>query len=337
MPMRIFPHGSGALLKIIIISIVVVLLLQGCNLTKKTDGSPAPPGGYWNFTLLKLAYLIGLVELADTEPDVPPGINEFKDIVYKQVEDRALKLDIYQPMNLLQPAPVLVFIHGGAWKKGDKADYLRYLVDFALRGYVTATISYRFSHEAHFPAAVNDVKCAIRWIRTNAKEYNIDPDKIAVIGGSAGGHLAMMIAYSSDVPEFDEGCDTDSVSSRVQAVVDLYGPSDLTTDFAIAQPSAQKFIGELYENAADKYQKASPLNYITPDDPPTLIFHGTIDDTVPVGQSDILNDKLNDTGVPVEYHRLKGWPHTMDLAGEVNKYCQYYMNAFFEKYVPISK
>ena len=126
-------------------------------------------------------------------------------------------------------------------------------MDFALRGYVTATVSYRFSQEAPFPAAVTDVKCAIRWIKSNAKQYKIDPDRIAVIGGSAGGHLALMIGYSSDIPEFDDGCETDTVSSRIQAVVDIYGPSDLTTDFAIAQKAAQKFIGDLYENAAEKY------------------------------------------------------------------------------------
>jgi len=325
--------SNSNFLRILYITIFLLLITQGCYRDGKSDGSPAQPGGYWNSTFMKMAYFIGFIDLIDTEPEVPEGINEYKDIVYKTVEDRILKLDIYQPQNLVHPAPLLVFIHGGAWKTGKKEDYLRYLVDFALHGYITATISYRFSQEAQFPAAVKDVKCAIRWIKSNAKQYNIDPNKIAVIGGSAGGHLAMMIGYSSDIPEFDGECKSDSVSSRVNAVVDIYGPSDLTTNFAIAQKAAQNFIGDLYENAEDKYVKASPIIYVTPDDPPTLIFHGTIDDIVPVKQSDMLNDKLMEMRVPVEYHRLNGWPHTMDLAVEVNEYLQFYMNAFFEKHL----
>ena len=306
-----------------------------CSNQNEEKEGPDPPAGYSCNTMLKICYFLGFLDLVDTEPKVPSNITEYKDIVYKKTGSRNLKLDIYQPKYIKQLVPVLVFIHGGGWKKGNKADYLRYLVDFAQKGYVTATISYRFSQEAVFPAAVEDVKCAIRWIRTHAKDYQIDADKIAVIGGSAGGHLAMMIAYSSDVKEFDKGCDSDSVSSKVQVVVNLYGPSDLTTEYAIAQSSPQKFIGGLYKTDSTKYKEASPLFYITPDDPPTLIFHGTIDDLVPVTQSDKLKQKLDEMGVPNEYHRLEGWPHTMDLAVSVNEYCQFYMTKFFEEYIPI--
>ncbi|HDL19613.1 MAG TPA: alpha/beta hydrolase [Bacteroidetes bacterium] len=286
---------------------------------------------------MKIAGAIGLVKLMDVKPEIPADIRACKDIVYKEIGERKLRLDIYQQKKLQKAAPVLIFIHGGGWKKGDKADYLVYLLDFAGRGYVTATISYRFSQEAKFPAAVEDVKCAVRWLRTHAAEYHIDTNKMAVIGGSAGGHLAMMIGYSADVKEFDKDCEVDSVSSRVQAVVNLYGPTDLTTEFAIKQKSLLEFIGQPYDSAAEIYRRASPLTYITSDDPPTLIFHGTIDDTVPVGQSDILKAALDKAGVANEYHRLKGWPHTMDLAVSVNNYCRYYMNAFFEKYIPIEK
>jgi acetyl esterase/lipase len=322
--------------KKIIIIITSLLALQGfmmCSNQNEGKEGPNPPAGYSCNTMLKIWHFLGFLDLVDTEPKVPSNITEFKDIVYKKTGSRDLKLDIYQPNNIKQPTPVLVFIHGGGWTKGDKSDYLRYLVDFAQKGYVTATISYRFSQEAVFPGAVEDVKCAIRWIRTHAKDYQIDPDKIAVIGGSAGGHLAMMIAYSSDVKEFDMGCGSDSVSSRVQVVVNLYGPSDLTTEYAIAQPSPQKFIGGLYKTDSSQYKKASPLYYITPDDPPTLIFHGTIDDLVPVVQSDRLKQKLETIGVQNEYHKLEGWPHTMDLAVSVNGYCQYYMTRFFETHI----
>jgi acetyl esterase/lipase len=316
-----------------IIRIGIFIAFCGYMIHCGTKKPGQPPEGYASFTTLKLAYLLGFLDRVETEPEIPTRITEFKDLVYKQIGDRSLKLDIYYPDDLTTPVPLLVFIHGGGWKKGDKSDYLRYLVDFAQKGYVTATISYRFSKEAVFPAAVEDVKCAIRWLKKHAEEYHIDPNKIAVIGGSAGGHLAMMIGYSSDDPVFNQDCESDSVSSNVQAVVNLYGPSDMTTDFAIIQKSLLQFIGEPFDVAPQKYIKASPITYITADDPPTLIFHGTLDETVPIKQSDILVEKLKEKGVIFDYHRLDGWPHTMDLAVDVNEYCQYHMINFFEKYL----
>lgn len=322
-------------LKAIVITMVFLCTLQGCAHQNDEGSPPKPPRGYPGNFWIMVALKLKLLKIVDLKPAVPMELNEFKGIEYKRVGDQSLKLDIYQPQNLNRPTPVLIFIHGGAWKGGKRSDYLRYLIDFALRGYVTATVSYRFSQQAKFPAAVQDVKCAVKWIRAHAHEYNIDPAKIAVIGGSAGGHLAMMIGYSSDMPEFDGECEDDSVSSRVQAVVNIYGPANLTTDFAIGKRTVINFVGQTYSQAAELYQKASPITYITADDPPTLIFHGTIDSTVPIEQSDLLKSKLDEIGVPNEYHRLKGWPHIMDAAVSVNKYCQYYMNAFFEKYIPI--
>lgn len=317
-----------------IIAILLFIILQGCSHQKNEEGPPRPPRGVPNNLFVKVALAFKLIKLVDLKPEVPDTLDEFKDIEYKRVGDRSLKLDIYKLKGLDRIAPVLIFIHGGAWKLGNKSDYLPYLIDFAKKGYVTATISYRFSQEALFPAAVNDVKCAVRWIKAHANKYGIDPDKIAVIGGSAGGHLAMMVGYSSDVPKLDGECTADSVNSRVQVVVNIYGATDLTTDFAINNPAAINFIGQSYETAPELYQEASPITYITEDDPPTLIFHGTIDDVVPVRQSDLLKKKLDALGVSNEYHRLKGWPHVMDAAVSVNKYCQYYMTAFFEKYIP---
>ena len=172
------------------------------------------------------------------------------------------------------------------------------------------------------------MKCAVRWLKTNAGEYGIDPENIAVIGGSAGGHLAMMLGYSDD-DDFPGNCEWDSVSARVQAIVDFYGPYDLTTEYARTHSLVGNFLGASYSESPQIYERASPKNYITVDDPPTLIFQGTIDELVPVSQSDSLHIKLDNTGVPNEYHRLKGWPHTMDLASSVNKYCQFYMMRFF--------
>ena len=290
------------------------------------------PSGYCCNTFLKIAYFLGTLDLIEKDFPVPVDVKEYKNIIYKSVDTTNLKLDIYHLKNISGKKPLLVFIHGGAWKKGDKHDYLRYLVDFAKRGYITATIQYRFSDKAKFPAQLLDIKSAIIWLKKNAERYYINKDKIAIIGGSAGGHLALMIGYTSDIKEFNT--QEDSIySPKVQAVIDFYGPYDLTTEYAKAQSSVINLIGNKFNDAPKQFVEASPKTYITKDDPPTLIFQGTIDELVPVSQSDSLAKHLERVGVEVEYHRLEGWPHTMDLAAEVNEYCQFYMNRFLNKYL----
>lgn len=305
--------------------------LYGCAQKSGKNDPPKPPRGYINETFLKAAYFVGLIDLIDTEPEVPESIDVYKNITYKTIDTLSLQLDIYKRKDLTDPTPVLVFIHGGAWEKGKRQDYLPYLIDYAKKGYITVTVSYRLSSVAIFPAAVTDVKCSIRWIRQHADIYGIDADRIAVIGGSAGGHLSMMLGYTND-DQFTEGC-SDSLSSRVSAVVDLYGPVDLTTPYAQSANSVIKFLGKTYDENSDLYSRASPKAYISSDDPPTLIFQGTIDALVPYSQSDSLDIWLNRAGVPHQYHKLKGWPHTMDISKKVNNYCQYYMDKFFEKYL----
>ncbi len=298
---------------------------------RKEEPPPKPPHGYPNETLLKAAYALGMLKLIDTRPEVPANLMVHKNIVYKKVDTLALGLDIYEKKGLSGSVPALIFIHGGGWSKGKRSDYLPYLIDFAEKGYVTVTVSYRLSGAAHFPAAVEDVKCAVRWVRAHASQYGIDPDRIALIGGSAGGHLALMAGYSDD-NRFAGECH-DTVTARVQAVVDLYGPVDLTTEYARNRRESIGFTGHSWQEAPGLYKAASPRFYITPDDPPTLIFHGTIDNLVPVSQSDSLHKWLDRVGVPNEYHRLKGWPHTLDIARKTNEYCQYYMSRFFMKYL----
>ncbi len=310
---------------------VLLFSLLNCSTSKKS-GPPVVPNGYWNNTTLKIAYLLGRIDLVDTNPPLPEDIIENKDIVYKTIDSTELKLDIYHAKNVSKSAPLLIFIHGGGWVKGDKQDYRGYLIDFAKKGYITASIQYRFVKKSKMPAPIMDVKSAVIWLKKNADKYYIDKDKIAVIGGSAGAHLAMMIGYSSDEPDFINKKDS-LFTSRVQAVVELYGPTDLTTEYAREHPYIKIGFSKNYSEDPEMFAKASPMTYITKDDPPTLIFQGTIDDLVPVIQADKLNEKLKENGVPVEYHKLKGMPHTMDMSVEVNAYCQYYMDRFFEKYI----
>lgn len=313
--------------------IIILTIISNSFLLSQSEPLEMPDGYYSNFTL-KVAYFLGTLDLIEKMPPVPESLVEQKDIVYKEIDTIQLKLDIYRKKELTQKRPLIIFIHGGAWKGGDKKDYRRYLVDFAEKGYITATIQYRLTKVAKFPAAVNDVKCAVKWLKANADNYLIDVNKIAIVGGSAGGHLAMMIGYSSDTEKFNE-CNVENSDTKVNAIVNLYGPTDLTTDYAKNHPSVINFIGKSYNEDPNIFKAASPLFYITKDDTPTLIFQGTLDELVPYSQSDSLKSRLDKIGVPAEYHKLEGWPHTMDLSVEVNKYCQYYMDRFFNKYIPI--
>lgn len=313
------------------IFIFSILLSLGCS--QNNQFNLKPPRGYPNFTLLKWAAYLGFLDFVDLEPEIPDSIQVSRDIVYKETDQRSLKLDIYKDKFLVEPAPVIIFIHGGSWTTGGKEDYLIYCLAYAQKGYVTASLSYRFSQEAIFPAAVEDIICGIRWIKAHASEYGIDSSKVALVGGSAGGHLAMLAAYTADESYFASGCDENAVSTAVQAIVNIYGPSDLTTDFAVAQGATPKFMGATYDVNPDIYKVASPITYITPDDPPTLTLHGTIDKIVPITQSDFLDKALITNDVIHEYHRLKGWSHTMDASVPVNEYAQKVMTRFFNKWL----
>ncbi|HSL87001.1 MAG TPA: alpha/beta hydrolase, partial [Bacteroidales bacterium] len=149
----------------------------------------APPVGYHFEFPVYLAIWSGLEKLGNLTPDIPEEIDEIKDIEYKYVDGKSLQLDIYKPKDLTTPSPLLVFIHGGSWKGGKRSDYLVYLVAFAEKGFVTATVSYRLLGDGPYPACVEDISDAVRWLYSNGEKYGYDPDRIALIGGSAGAHL----------------------------------------------------------------------------------------------------------------------------------------------------
>lgn len=301
------------------------------------DAIPPMPEGYSSNETLKLAALTGQLKLIE-QPDVPDSVIETKDIEYSNIDGVSLKLDMYQPRDLASPAPALVFIHGGAWEGGERDVYKAYTVPFAVKGYVTTTISYRLSSVAPFPAAVHDVKNAIMFLKANAEKYKIDPERIAVLGGSAGGHLAMMAGYAQDEPALEPPNAIEGVNSKVQAVVDFYGPVDLTAQEARVHGGVRKFLqGKTYEEAPDLYRQASPTTYLTSDDPPTLILHGSIDDVVPIAQAELLAAKLAELGIPHVYERFEGWPHTMDLAQPVFKRAVYDVETFLKEHLKQGK
>ncbi|HNS21692.1 MAG TPA: alpha/beta hydrolase [Sedimentisphaerales bacterium] len=297
------------------------------------EAPPIPPG-YENELAVMTAIAMRQIKLIDAKDIVvPAGVEERLGVEYGQGGSHPLLLDLYVPTGRTKAGPAILFIHGGAWKSGKRADMKYYCAKFAERGYVTATVTYRLLQEAPFPAAVQDVKCAVRWLRANAAAYRVDPNRIAVSGNSAGGHLAMMIGYSDD-PSLEGDGGHPGVSSRVLAVVDFYGPTDLTTDYARNHKLITDFLGgKTFEEAPEVFQLASPLSHLTKDDPPTLIFQGTIDSLVPVAQADALADKLKELGIDYIYERYEGWPHAMDLAEAVNRRCVYQMEQFFRKHV----
>jgi acetyl esterase/lipase len=291
-----------------------------------------PPVGYIFDPATYLAVGVGLEKLVNLSPDIPSDIEEFKNIEYKNVNGKSLQLDIYRPKGIKTKAPLLVFIHGGGWKGGQRSDYLVYLIAFAKRGYITATVSYRLLKDSPYPACVEDITDAVRWFYVNGETYGYDPDRIALIGGSAGAHLAMLAAYGwGNSENKNDSIKSAGVGHKIKAIVDIYGPYDLTTEYARNHPLVTSFIAHSYVDAPELYREASPKQYIDKNDPPTLIFQGTSDKLVPFSQSDSLKAHLDSLGVSSVYYRLPFWPHAMDIVKRVNDYCQLKMEDFFKQ------
>ena len=219
-------------------------------------------------------------------------------------------VDLYLPKkrNTDQPLPIVALIHGGGWVNGDRLGYAAAAIQFARIGdYASVSVGYRLTKEAHWPAQVYDCKAAIRWIRAHAKEYNLDPDKIAVIGSSAGGHLSSLIGTSGDVKELegDLGPNT-TFSSRVQCVVNLCGPEDFTQALmfdkekkpVLNDPAVKGLLGGNYEEKHAEAVAASPVTYVTKDDPPFITFHGSADQRVAYLHAEAIHTSLQKADVP---------------------------------------
>ncbi len=239
-----------------------------------------------------------------------------RDIEYARVGEKRLLLDLFLPEQAKGPLPLVVWVHGGAWSGGDKSS--TQAVGLLRQGYASASISYRLSHEATFPAQIHDCKAAIRWLRAHAEEYGLDADHIGVWGSSAGGHLVALLGTTGDERELegDVGGNRE-YSSRVQAVCDWYGPSDFLTiadapsnlkHNAPDSPEAKLIGGAIPENRPAAL-RASPTTYVTGDDPPFLIMHGDQDMVVPINQSEILYERLKKAGVEATYLPLEGAGH----------------------------
>lgn len=249
----------------------------------------------------------------------PADIEVQRDVVFGSGGGRDLKMHLVLPKeNAKEPAPAVVWIHGGGWMGGNKDGGVRQCVPLVRRGFVGATIEYRLTGEAPFPAQIEDCKCAIRFLREHAKRYNIDPNRIAVAGSSAGGHLAALVGTSGDVKELEGSGGWSNQSSTVQAVIDLYGPTDFKLFVTTpgyeshnkdGSPESRLLGGGEVLTKPDGIQRVNPITYIDENDPPFLIIHGSRDGTVPSNQSTALHEALQKAGVSSKLHVIDGAGH----------------------------
>jgi acetyl esterase/lipase len=237
-------------------------------------------------------------------------------IEYTKVEDISLKLHLITPRDVKGPLPLIVYVQGSAWGPQNTFNNVPQLSELAKNGYVVATVQYRTSAQSLFPAQIQDVKTAIRFLKAHASDYKIDPNKVGVWGDSSGGHTASLVGTTNDIAKF-EGVGYNDQSSKVQAVVDFYGPTDFLrmNDFpsdidhnAANSPESRLIGGPIQENP-EKAQEANPINYITSDDAPFLIMHGDQDRLMPYNQSVLLYNALKAADHEVTMYKVEGAGH----------------------------
>ncbi len=252
---------------------------------------------------------------AQSQAPERPGMRTLRDLAYVQDGHERQKLDLYLPrQERAEPMPLIVWVHGGAWQAGSKEGCPA--IRFVRRGYAVASVNYRLSQHAIFPAQIQDCKAAIRWLRAHAGEYGIDPAQFGVWGASAGGHLVALLGTAGDVEPFDVGPRLD-ISSRVQAVCDFFGPTDFTKmssfwttmDHDSANSPESRLIGGAIQENKELVQRANPITYVTKDDPPLLIVHGDKDPLVPHNQSELLYDALKKAGIETTFYTVRGGGH----------------------------
>ncbi|MBN2582230.1 MAG: alpha/beta hydrolase fold domain-containing protein [Planctomycetes bacterium] len=249
---------------------------------------------------------------------LPKDVKITRDLEYARAGETPLLLDLYVPEDTAKPRPLVVWIHGGGWRTGSKEQCRA--TPLAMQGYVVASINYRLVQDGRWPAQIHDCKAAIRWLRSNADTYGIDPKRIGVWGSSAGGHLAALLGTSGDVKELEGTLGHLDQSSRVQAVCNWCGPSDLLSmaqqahkrsqyDHNAADSPESVLVGGALQELKDKARAASPITYVSGDDPPFLIMHGDNDRVVPYQQSVILDEALRKAGVESSLHTIAGGGH----------------------------
>ncbi len=267
----------------------------------------------WNLSLslAGLAFLSGVAQSA-IAADPPSKITFEVSVEYSNPDDQHLAMNIVQPAGTTGLRPAILCIHGGGFRAGKRESYDGLCQQLAERGYVAATTSYRLAPKYQFPAAIHDVKAAVRFLRANATKYQIDSDRIGVVGGSAGGHLAQFLGVTGGVAQFEGDGGNPGVSSRVSCVVNFYGPSDFTKSYGKSVDAAEVlplwFGGDL-STKLRQHQIGSPLNWVTPEAAPTILIHGTEDKYVAFEQAEWMLARYQQVGAEVEILKLEGAGH----------------------------
>ena len=256
-----------------------------------------------------------------------------RNLIYGQGGGKPLRLDLYPATNAggRGLTPVIVFLHGGGWKVGDKNEIEPYVARFTEAGFAVASVNYRLSGDGRFPTQIFDCKTAVRFVRANAGEYGLDPKRVGVLGFSAGGHLAALLGTTEGVKKLEDGAGGNpAASSRVEAVVDVSGPTDLTipTHSLIGKISVDGLLGGTAKEKPELARETNPALYATPDDAPTLLIYGDRDELVLPVNAQILADALHKVGAEATILTVHGGKHVPFFEGQ-----QQAALAFFERHL----
>jgi acetyl esterase/lipase len=286
------------------------------------------------FPVLFVALLFAAPILAQEKstPRLPDNVTAQTDVEYATAGAVSLKLDIYQPKApSSSPRPCIVWIHGGGWQGGNKSSGARLLPPFVATGnFVGVSVGYRLTDVAPFPAQIHDCKAAIRYVRAHAEKLGIDPNRIGVWGSSAGGHLVSLLGTSAETDGLEGNLGTTGASSRVACVVDFCGPSDFP-NFELtsgARGPVSKLLGGLPADQEEIAKQASPITYVTKDDPPFLIVHGTADATVPFDQAVRFHAAQKEAGIDTTFVKIENGGH-----GIGGREVEARVRAFFDKHL----
>ncbi len=257
---------------------------------------------------------------------VQDRVNVREGVVFGTGGGRELRCDIFEPPTAVANGIGVLLVHGGGWSGGDRSQLRGYGILLGRRGYFCVASEYRLTGEALWPAQIEDVKAAIRYLRANAAEFGIDPGKLVIEGNSAGGHLSLVAAGTADVPGFEGSGGNAGVSTEVAAAIAFYPPTGLERRSWGGLPS-------LFGPGASQetLKTASPLTYATKGYPPTLLIQGNADDVVPAREATAMYDALHAAGVPVEMHMYANQPHAFDADPKLGRQCAEIMASFIER------
>jgi acetyl esterase/lipase len=281
--------------------------------------------------LLAVSAVLVLMFPAFAAGQEPPRLEVERDLVFGTGGGRELKLDVTRPRGD-GPFPAVVCLHGGGWVGGDRRQMDATARVLAAHGYVAVTPDYRLAPQDRFPAPVEDCKAAVRWLRANAARLKVDPERVGVLGYAAGGHLACLLGVTDKTDGLDGEGGNAGESSRVQAVVSFFGPTDLARsdwDAEVRDQNLVPLLGGTLEQRPEVYRKASPIAYARKGAPPFLFVHGALDPVVPPSHSQDMAEKLRAAGGGARVVLLEGEGH--GLRGEKLRVGLTEMMAFFDE------